>query len=219
MAMRHDIGSLRPAKKLPDGRLRVDGQITRTGVFVYRNADGSSRREYRPQEEVAKADSLESFQFVPFVDDHPDAGAVDATNARKYTVGTVGESVHYDAESKHVIAPIIVHDAKTVEKMERGKVQLSCGYVCDVVHEAGVSPEGEHYDAIQRNIRGNHVALVSVGRAGPEARVRMDADDAIMVDPVAPAEVDCPNCAVHKARADAADAALSKLLFSSKGSD
>ena len=175
---------------------------------MYRNADGSTRREYRPQEEVAKADSLESFQFVPFVDDHPDAGTVNATNARKYTVGTVGESVHFDAESRHVIAPIIVHDAATVEKMERGKVQLSCGYVCDVVHEAGVSPDGEHYDAIQRNIRGNHVALVSTGRAGPEARVRMDSDDAAMVDPTASAPADCPNCAVHKARADVAEAAL-----------
>jgi hypothetical protein len=43
-------------------------------------------------------------------------------------------------------------------------------------------PDGQRYDAIQRNIRGNHVALVDLGRAGPEVSIRMDHADGVSVD-------------------------------------
>lgn len=157
---------------MPDGRLRVDGNLTKTGVFTYINPDGSSRREYRSPEEVFKQDSLESFAGTIVTDDHPPE-IITARNARTYSVGHVGEQIRKDGE--HVIATLWVNDAETIRKMENGKAQLSCGYECDLVNQAGIAPNGERYDAIQTNIRGNHVAIVDVGRAGPSARVRMDA--------------------------------------------
>jgi hypothetical protein len=153
----------------------ADAYLTRTGIFIYRNPDGSERREYRPPEEVFRADSLESFQLVPLTDDHPPE-MLNGQNSKKYAVGTIGESVRKDGDK--VAASIMVFDAATIAKMEAGKAQLSCGYEADVEDSPG-EVNGHRYDAIQRNIRGNHVAIVDTGRAGPDVRVRMDA--AIMI--------------------------------------
>jgi hypothetical protein len=172
---RFDAGSLRPPKRMADGRVRLDANITRTGVFEYLNPDGTVRREYRPPDEVFRDDSLETFVAVPFTDDHPDV-PVTATNAKAYAVGWLGESVRRDGD--HVVATIYVADAAVIAKIDAGKREVSCGYECDLEMAAGVTPSGDRYDAIQRNIRGNHVALVDRGRAG-SARVRMDA--AVMI--------------------------------------
>lgn len=170
MALRIDAGSLRPARRLADGRLRVDAHLTRTGVFAYRQPDGSVRREYRPDAEVFAPESLESFELTPVTDDHPPS-LLTTDNAQQYTRGSVGNGVRRDGS--HVAAPLAVFDALLAEKMERGKVHVSCGYTCDLDETPGMTPDGERYDAIQRNIRGNHVAIVDVGRAGT-ALVRMD---------------------------------------------
>lgn len=188
MVQRYDIGELkRPTRQL-NGWLRVDGLLTRSGVFPYRNHDGSTRLEYRPADEVFKADSLESFALVPFTNDHPPA-PLDATNTKEFAVGSIGENVR--REGDHVRASILVTDEATASQMESGKVALSCGYSCDLDETPG-EINGVRYDAVQRNIRGNHVALVDVARAGPTARVRMDAGDAVQVSDTHPRPSDPP---------------------------
>ncbi len=163
----------------PDGTLLVEGVLTRSGVFVYHDAAGRERREYRPPDEVFKADALASFNLVPLTDDHPPK-LLTAENAKQYAVGAVGEPRR---DGDYVVAPLSVFDAATIEKLDAGKRELSCGYMVDVIDQPGVSPEGERYDAIQRGICGNHVALVDVARAGREARIRLDgaAGVAVMV--------------------------------------
>ena len=47
---------------------------------------------------------------------------------------------------------------------------MSIGYGCVYEITSGVY-KGEHYDAIQRKIRGNHLASVMQGRMGPEVKV------------------------------------------------
>ena len=84
---------------------------------------------------------------------------------------------------------MLITDAQAIAAMKAGKAELSCGYVCDLEDAPGVTPEGERYDSIQRNIRGNHVALVAQGRAGKEVRVRVDSA-AMVVD----AEPGTPAC-------------------------
>jgi hypothetical protein len=120
---------------------------------------------------VFRGDSVDSFEGVPFTNDHPPE-PVTPQNARRYTVGQLAGVPRRDGAE--LVGTIYVNDASTIEAMRRGKVQLSCGYECDLVEEPGTTPSGERYDARQTNIRGNHVALVDVGRAGT-ARVRMDA--------------------------------------------
>lgn len=175
---RYDLGALRPAKRLKDGTLRADAYLTRTGVFEYRNADGSIRRELRTSKEVFDADALESFAMVPVTDDHP-PGLLVADTAKEHARGTTGENVRRDGE--HVRATIKVFDSATIAAMEAGKRQLSCGYECDLVETPGTDPVFGRYDAIQTNIRGNHVALVDSGRAGPDVAVRLDSGAAVMV--------------------------------------
>jgi uncharacterized protein len=169
---RIDAGGLSKPVRQPNGWLRVDGYLTRTGVFLYGMPDGSTRREYRPPDEVFKADTLASFELVPVTDAHPPE-FLNAENTTKYQRGAVSAP---KVAGKKVAGTLLVTDAELVRKMEDGDArQVSCGYLCDLEDAAGVTPEGERYDAIQRNIRGNHVAIVPVGRAGPEVAVRMDA--------------------------------------------
>lgn len=177
---RSDRGELSKAQRLDNGWLRAPARLTRTGVFVYRNPDGTERRELRLPSEVFNADSLASFSMVPVTDGHP-AVPLDSSNTRELQRGHVGENVRRDGD--FVAASMLVTDESLVSKLlNKEKVQVSCGYSCDLEETPGVY-EGERYDAIQRNIRGNHVAIVDLGRAGPEVRVHVDRVDGVLVSP------------------------------------
>lgn len=183
--LRYDKASpLSKPVRLPNGFVRAEGYLTRSGIFVYRDAQGKTVRELRPPEEVMHADSLASFGMMPVTNDHPPE-LLTADNAKQYAVGAVSEQVQPDGDKLR--ASLMITDAKTIEAVQAGKVELSCGYTADVVAEAGTW-NGQRYDARQTNIRGNHVAIVDVGRAGPECALRMDAADGaaqeITMDPV-----------------------------------
>ncbi len=183
--LRYDKASpLSKPVRLPNGFVRAEGYLTRSGIFVYRDAQGKTVRELRPPEEVMHADSLASFGMMPVTNEHP-SELLTADNAKQYAVGSVSESVV--PEGDKVRASLMITDAATIADIEAGKSELSCGYTADVVPESGVW-NGQHYDAKQTNIRGNHVAIVDVGRAGPECALRMDAADGaaqeITMDPV-----------------------------------
>lgn len=157
--------------RLPNGFVRAEGYLTRSGIFVYRDAQGNTVREFRPPEEVFHPDSLASFALVPVTNDHP-SELLTADNAKQYAVGSVSEVVTPDGDK--VRASLMITDSATIEALEAGKSELSCGYTADVELTPGVW-QGQKYDAVQRNIRGNHVALVDAGRAGPACAIRMDA--------------------------------------------
>ena len=193
----------------------VEGVLTRSGVFAYKNDDGTERLEYRPPSEVFHTDSLESFAFVPVTDNHP-AAMLTTETAKGVSVGSVGESVRQD--DTHVVASMVLTDVMAIAKLDAGKTALSCGYQCDLEEVPGTTPEGDRYDAIQRNIRGNHVALVDVGRAGPEARIRMDGaltqtdridhtdkKDMNLIEAIDKIAAQATELATEKARADKAE--------------
>lgn len=175
---RFDKGELRKDARTAQGFLRADAVITRAGVFAYRNQDGSTRRELRLPEEVFAPEALRSFSLAPLTLDHPPE-AVTAENAQRYSVGTVGEELRRDGALMRT--SVLVTHADAVNAVEAGKRELSCGYECDLEVAQG-DYQGERYDAIQRNIRGNHVAIVAKGRAGPVASLKLDASDAVQVD-------------------------------------
>lgn len=176
MAHRIDRGELRKPTKLQNGWLRVDGFLTRTGVFTYTMPDGSKRRELRLPEEVFDPEALASFGLVPLTDAHPPT-YLTADNAKEYTAGAVA---HPARDGDFVRASILVTDAALIAKLETATArELSCGYSCELDEKPGTTADGQRYDSIQRKIRGNHVAVVERGRAGPEARVRMDAGEAL----------------------------------------
>jgi hypothetical protein len=189
MAQRFDRGALKKPRKLANGFLRGDAYVTRIGVFGYLQADGSERRELRHPDEVFSADSLASLSMLPVTAGHPPA-LLDADNARKFSVGTTGDTARQD--DRFVRSTIQVQDSQTIERIQRNEMrELSCGYRCDKDETPGITqgipgiPDGLRYDLRQTNIQYNHLALTSHGRAGPECSVpRMDGledDTAVMV--------------------------------------
>jgi hypothetical protein len=182
--LRYDLAPVGKAERTAAGWLKAPAHITRVGVFEYRMADGTVRRELRPADEVLTEQSLSSFGMVPVTDSHPDPReapeGLTAANVRKYQVGHLGETVKADGEK--VAATVMITDETAIEKVLAGKSQLSCGYVCDCEEKPG-EWNGQRYDAVQRNIVGNHVAIVNVARGGPEIRLRLDHADGAMVAP------------------------------------
>lgn len=171
---RLDATSLKPPVRMDNGFMRVEGRIARVGIQTYHKADGSISRELRLPEEVFHPDSLASFAQLPVTNCHP-PGMLTAKNAKKYAVGSVGENVRQDGD--FVAAPLMLHDDDAIAAVEGGRSQLSNGYSCelDPTQDPELTAKWGKYDAIMRNIRGNHVALVDIARAGPGASLRLDA--------------------------------------------
>lgn len=173
------LGRLDAKARTPQGGLRVSANLTRTGIFLYQDVKGGTVREYRPPSEVFKADSLDTLKLAPLVVGHPDF--VRSDNFKALAVGIVTENVH--ANGQFVTSDVLVQDRSTVDRVDSGDlVELSCGYEVDLVATPGTTPEGEHYDAIQTNIRYNHVGLGprNWGRAGSAVKLKLDGtDDAV----------------------------------------
>ena len=73
--------------------------------------------------------------------------------------------------------------ASTIDEIMRGQIrEVSCGYKVDYIDEPGVTPDGQHYDGYQKNIRGNHVAIVKRARGGPQVRLMLDSADAAVTE-------------------------------------
>lgn len=174
---RYDRAQLK-ARRTDEGFLIDTPIVGRVGIQVYMNADGSVRREFRPPEEVFDSAALASMAGKPITDDHP-SEAVTSKNAKALTVGVIQSEGKQDGDN--VVAPIIIHDAEVIDKIENGgKRELSLGYKVDLDMTPG-EWNGEKYDAVQRNIRVNHLALVKKGRAG-NAKLNMDSGDAVVFD-------------------------------------
>jgi hypothetical protein len=172
---RLDFGRFSKVTRTPQGGMRVPANLTRIGVFTYTRADGTKVRELRHPDEVFAEDSLDTLRSAPVTDLHPDR-AVSPSNWRKLSVGHVGEDVKRD--DKFVSAPLMIQDAEAITAVERGdRKELSCGYSCRLDETPG-EYAGERYDAIQRSIRYNHVALgpAGWGRAGNEVALRLDSN-------------------------------------------
>lgn len=164
-----------------NGFIEVKGNpISKVGVFDYSGAQlGLTGDEaykvfkvYRPEEELSNKDAIDSFKLVPFIDDHAMLGAEDdglTPAERKGIQGVIGEDVYFDA-------PYLRGNLKIYSESAKGlissgdKVELSPGYRCRYEFTSGVF-DGQHYDAIQRDLRGNHLALVDEGRTGPDVKV------------------------------------------------
>jgi len=162
----------RRAERTPEGYLRCDATVARTGILEYTQPDGSVVREYRPPEEVSSPASLATFGGKTVTLEHPPE-LLDADNTRQYAVGFTGTEVVYNQGFVRVV--VTLTDRNAVESVLRGDtVEVSAGYEVDLDPTPGVTPDGERYDAIQRNIRCNHVAITRQGRAGPSVRLHLD---------------------------------------------
>jgi len=186
---RYDAGDLRPAHKTAEGYLFFEGYATRAGVFPYLRTDGSIEWELRHPSEVGSADSIGSMARKPVTDTHPSV-FVDSSNASKFAAGVVDSEIIWEQDLADGFVKVrgVIQRKDAVDSVLKGRMQLSAGYTAELHKTPGVWMDAfgaEHkYDSVQKNIRYNHLALVDRGRAGPNARLRVDGDDlAVMLGP------------------------------------
>ena len=159
-----------------------DNPISRVGVFPYLGKQISPELEpdkiymvYRPAEELTSPETIESFNAVPFIDEHEMIGE----GFTKYDDRPAGGVLfNVKANGDVLTGDFKIYSEELQEEIKNGKKELSLGYLCDYRLEKGVY-NGQRYDAVQQNIRGNHVALVNHGRMGSDVRVY---DKAITMD-------------------------------------
>src|SRR5690625_4109656 len=166
-------------RRTQDGYLVADVRVARSGIMEYAgfevDPDGSLGlrdrevvRVYRPEDEVFADTSLQTDAYRPVTDDHPST-FVDAETWPDVSVGSTGGEVAPDGEWVRV--PMLLMDADAIHTVVKGKRQLSMGYTCTVDAVSGTTPTGETYDAVQSELRMNHLAVVTAARAGPKARI------------------------------------------------
>jgi len=172
---RYDYGQVTKSEKTDEGYLKVWCKAARVGTQLYTRGDGSQVREYRPEDEVSDPDSLASFGMKAVTLNHPKV-LLDSKTTKLHQVGHAGSHVRFS--DGFVEVALVITDQDAIESIERGDTQeVSAGYRVDYDPTPGVTPTGESYDGIQRNIKVNHISLVNRGRAGKNARLLLDSCD------------------------------------------
>jgi hypothetical protein len=177
-------------ERTPSGGVRLPAVLTRPGVFVYQDAAGNKIREYRPPEEVHKADSVASLGDAPVTIGHP-SGGVSVETWSKHSVGHVrADKLAKDELTGGVASTVVVSRKDALAGIERQDSEalrdISAGYSVRIDPTPGVTPAGESYDRVQRDITYNHVALLrrGDGRQGTSVGLRLDsADSQIFEEP------------------------------------
>lgn len=123
-------------------------------------------RLWRHPEELKKAAA--TFNNIPLLNIHtPDFPGDPPRHSR---VGVTHSSATFDGT--YLTNGLSVWDNSAIagiETEEQEELSSSYQYVADMT--PGVTPDGEVYDGIMRDIIGNHVALVETGRAGSDVLV------------------------------------------------
>lgn len=173
-----DAATLSGTRKTSDGFLVADAFVVRTGIQLYAGkevglVDRDVVRVWRPEAEVKDAKSLATFSHAPVTLGHP-TEMVTVDNWAALAKGEVSTEATWDGNK--IRLPLIVKDAAAIAAIESGTRELSAGYTCQLDFTDGVTPDGDAYDAIQRGIRINHLAIVTKGRAGSDCRIGDGAD-------------------------------------------
>lgn len=170
--MHYRIDSVKIKASLTEEGYLLDKEaiLGRTGIQLYRNQDGSERRELRLPEEVFNEDSLSSFLGKPVTKGHVDF--VTVSNHRQLSVGAILSPGRQDGD--HVVGTVQITDSDVIKELTEDKKnrELSLGYKV-ILDETPGEWNGQRYDAIQRKISINHLALVDKGRAGV-AKLNLD---------------------------------------------
>ena len=123
---------------------------------------------HRPPEEVFSTAALASFEGKPVTNDHPPV-LIGPDDVKTYEMGHAQNVRRGEGEwEEYTLADLHIHDRELIDAVQSGKREISCGYECEYV------PNGDG-TYTQRNIRGNHVAVVERGRAGKRAAI-LDSD-------------------------------------------
>lgn len=160
--------------KTPEGYLVCQNvPLSRTGMQEYLGQELGLEGEhfdqvipvYRREEDVFNQNALASFEGKPVTNEHP-SDDVRTDNYSSYAKGHVQNIRRGTGEDNDkMIGDLMICDPILISEVERGKREISCGYDCIYV----LGDDGNFY---QTNIRGNHVAVVTAGRAGADVAIK-----------------------------------------------
>lgn len=144
--------------------------IARTGSMMYGREEVGLDGEgtvnvYRDAADVFEPAAIASFEGKIVTDEHPPV-MLDEQNVMRYIKGTVHNVRRGTGdEADMLIADLMIYDPELNWEIREGKREVSCGYYLDYVE----GPDGK---IRQKNIRGNHVAIVPKGRAGSRVAIK-----------------------------------------------
>lgn len=181
---RYDVGGdlLSPVPRGSDGAMLYEGVPVREGILVYRQADGTERRELVTRKAVE--DTVRTGVRAPVTLEHPEAGFVTADTAAELGVGDVDgvASVEEDALGGYARIKLAVRRKDALDAIATGATtQLSPGYDVELDETPGEHPVYGRFDASQVGRVVNHIALVARGRGGTKAALRTDSADAVQI--------------------------------------
>jgi len=156
--------------------------IARTGFQEYSGAEITSPecpveeplvQAYRSPEEVFNPKTIASFEGSDITDLHP-SEFITPENYSGHVRGHVQNVRRGEGEFEDcILADLFIKDAVLISKVRPtdGLRDVSCGYTCkyEKISDAKYA---------QKEIRGNHVAIVPEGRAGDRIKIRDSADEA-----------------------------------------
>ena len=123
-------------------------------------------RLWRHPDQLRKA--AKTFNNIPVLSKHIPDFPTDPPN--EFRVGVTHSNAEFDGTYLTVGMSIWDNSAIAgIESGEQRELSASYKYVADMT--PGVTPDGEPYDGVMRDIFGNHEALVPDGRAGPDVLV------------------------------------------------
>lgn len=145
--------------------------IARTGSMDYLeseiNPEGSSAKMVkvlRSPEEVFSEAAMSSFEGKPVTNEHP-PDLLTPETYRQYSRGCAENVRRGSGEwDGYLLADLHIQDEELIRAVQEGKREISCGYEC-VWSDNGDGTYSQH------EIRGNHVAVVTRGRAGKNVAI------------------------------------------------
>ncbi|WP_179995585.1 DUF2213 domain-containing protein [Acinetobacter sp. YH16053] len=162
----------RTRETTPEGYLLCrDVPVARIGTLMYGDGEVPVKADstgliliQRGEEDLFDPKTMASFEGKAVTNDHPEDW-VSPSNWKELAVGTAhsvrrGEG----AEADFLIADLLITDQDAIDSVMSEKVEISLGYDADYVE---ISPG----KGVQRNIFGNHVALVDKGRCGSRCSI------------------------------------------------
>lgn len=145
--------------------------IARTGSMDYLESElnpaGNSSKMVkvlRSPEEVFSEAALSSFEGKPVTNEHPP----ELLTPETYSLYAKGHAQNIRKGvgewEGHMMADLHIQDEMLIREVQEGKREISCGYEC-IWSDNGDGTYSQH------DIRGNHVAVVSRGRAGKNVAI------------------------------------------------
>ncbi len=132
------------------------------------------------------AESLPTVQRMMIVDEHPRSKVI--TDISEIKGRILPETVRI--EDGAIVGDMLITDSALADKVRKGKRDLSPGYYADIVEESGTFND-EPYEAVQKKVLYDHLAVVKLGRCPRPRCGIVDSDYSVLT------EVDLEMCATE----------------------